>query len=131
MKEQFQGALHEKQYYEKLDFCKSVYKFFLTITRKPVYSCFYWEDSHWIKNISSVIRQKGESQNECFKKTNHVKFSEKNPNVSYRLIRTRTRAYQGVKNVRFFRKICLALFSWNIRFEMRPFALLPTICRLK
>ena len=26
---------------------------------------------------SSVIRQKGESQNECFKKTKHVKFSEK------------------------------------------------------
>ena len=26
---------------------------------------------------SSVIRQKGESQNGCFKKTKHVKFSEK------------------------------------------------------
>ena len=26
---------------------------------------------------SSVIRQKGESQNECFKKTKHAKFSEK------------------------------------------------------
>ena len=25
---------------------------------------------------SSVIRQKGESQNGCFKKTNHIKFSE-------------------------------------------------------
>ena len=29
------------------------------------------------KNISSVIRQKGESQNGCFKKTKHAKFSEK------------------------------------------------------
>ena len=30
-----------------------------------------------LKLISSVIRQKGESQNACFKKTKHVKFSEK------------------------------------------------------
>ena len=29
------------------------------------------------KNMWSVIRQKGESQNGCFKKTNHEKFSEK------------------------------------------------------
>ena len=29
------------------------------------------------KNISSVIRQKGESQNGCFKKTKEAKFSEK------------------------------------------------------
>ena len=28
---------------------------------------------------SSVIRQKGESQNECFKKTKHAKFFEKRP----------------------------------------------------
>ena len=35
---------------------------------------------------SSVIRQKGESQNGCFKKTKHAKFSEK-----------RTCAYQGVR----------------------------------
>ena len=27
--------------------------------------------------LSSVIRQKGELQNECFKKTKHAKFSEK------------------------------------------------------
>ena len=35
-----------------------------------LYFLRYWE-------ISSVIRQKGESQNECFKKTKHAKFSEK------------------------------------------------------
>ena len=28
-------------------------------------------------NIWSVIRQKGESQNECYKKTRHIKFYEK------------------------------------------------------
>ena len=46
------------------------------------------------------LRQKGESQNRCFKKTKHVKFSEKT-NISNPQIRT--------------------------RFEIRPFALLPTI----
>ena len=51
--------------------------------------------------IASVIRQKGESLNGCFKKTKHVKFSEKT-NISNSLIRTRTCAYQGVRNVRFF-----------------------------
>ena len=29
-----------------------------------------------------------------------------------------------------FRKICRALFSWNTRFQIRPFALLPTISSL-
>ena len=45
---------------------------------------------------SSVIRQKRESQNGCFKKTKHAKFSEK-----------RT----GDKKCLFFRKIWFALFS--------------------
>ena len=40
--------------------------------------------------ISLVIRQKGESQDTCFKKTKHSKFSEK-----------QTCAYQEVRNVRF------------------------------
>ena len=31
----------------------------------------------WIIHKSSVIRQKGESQNGCYKKTKHAKFSEK------------------------------------------------------
>ena len=30
-----------------------------------------------LPHISSVIKQKGESQNGCFKKTKHAKFSEK------------------------------------------------------
>ena len=42
-------------------------------------------------------------------------------NISYPLIRTRTCAYQGVRNVRFW-KIWHDLFSWNTRFEIRPFA---------
>ena len=31
----------------------------------------------FFKKNSSVIRQKGESQNRCYKKTKHAKFSEK------------------------------------------------------
>ena len=57
---------------------------------------------------SSVIRQNGESQNRCFKKTKHAKFSEK---------RTFLTPLYG--------KIWRALFSWNTRFEIRSFALLP------
>ena len=72
----------------------------------------------------SVIRQKGESRNGCFKKTKHFKFSEKRTFLTP-LIRTRTYVYQGVRNI-FFRKIWRALFSWNTHFEIYPFALLPT-----
>ena len=45
----------------------------------------------------SVIRRKIESQNGCFKKAKHAKFSEK-AKISYPLIRTEMCAYQGVKN---------------------------------
>ena len=40
----------------------------------------------------SVIRQKGESQNGCFKKRKHTGFSKKKI-ISYPLIQTRTCAY--------------------------------------
>ena len=42
----------------------------------------------------SVIRQKDESQNGCFKKTKHAKFSEKRT-FFYPLIRTRTCSNEG------------------------------------
>ena len=45
---------------------------------------------------SSVIRKKGESCNGGNKKTKHEK-----TNNSYPLLRTRTCAHQGVRNVRF------------------------------
>ena len=50
--------------------------------------------------VSSVIRQKGKSQNGCFKKTKHAKFSEKT-NISYRL----TCAYQRIRNVCFSKNL--------------------------
>ena len=70
---------------------------------------------------TSVLRQKGGSENRCFKKTKHGIFSKKTK-ISYPLIRTST---QRVKYVCFW-KIWRGLFSWNTLFEIRPFALLPT-----
>ena len=48
---------------------------------------------------SLAMRQKGESQNGCYKKTKQAKFYEKGTFLS--LIRTRKCAYQGVRNVPF------------------------------
>ena len=74
-------------------------------------------------NKSSVKRQKGESQNGCFKKTKHAKFSEKRTFLTrwYAQVRVHIRGLE----MYVFRKIWCALFSWNIRFEIHPFALLP------
>ena len=63
---------------------------------------------------SSVIRQKGKSQNGCFKKTKHVKFSEKT-NISNPLIRT-------VRNVHFFGKLGVLCF---LEIPVSRFVLLP------
>ena len=42
-------------------------------------------------NISSGIRQKGESQNECFKKAKHAKISEKQTFLTSRYAHVRVR----------------------------------------
>ena len=55
---------------------------------------------------SSVIRQKGESQNWCFKETKHAKFSEKRTFVTPWCART----YQGVRNVRFSENLACFVF---------------------
>ena len=68
-------------------------------------------NSERLKGVNtSLIRQKGESQNGCFKNTKHVKFSEKT-NISYPLICTRTCAYQGVRNDRFFDVTCFVFLK--------------------
>ena len=46
-------------------------------------------------------------------------------NISYPLISTLACAYQGLRNI--FRKFGVLCFSCNTRFEVRTFALLPTI----
>ena len=55
---------------------------------------------------SSVLSQKGESQNWCFKKTKHAKFSEKWTFVTPWCART----YQGVRNVRFSENLACFVF---------------------
>ena len=47
-------------------------------------------------------------------------------NISHPLKRTHTCAYQGVRNIRFLEN-STSFFSCYLRFEIRPFALLPTI----
>ena len=60
----------------------------------------------WEKLKSSVIRQKGESQNGCFKKTKHAKFFEKRTFLASWY----ARAYQGVRNVRFSENLACFVF---------------------
>ena len=72
----------------------------------------------------SIIREKGESQNGCFKKTKHSKFSAKTN--TFTPWYAHVCAYQGVKKCLFLRKIWRVLFSWNTCFEIRPFTSLPT-----
>ena len=54
----------------KIPFSKQNTCHFFTLKENQLYSV----SKH---NIASAIRQKGESQNGCYKKTKHVKFSEK------------------------------------------------------
>ena len=56
---------------------------------------------------SSVIRQKGQSQNGCFKKTKHVNSSEKRIFLTPLI---RTYAYQGVRNVRSLENVMCFVF---------------------
>ena len=77
-----------------------------------------------LRKISSVTRQKGESQNGCFKKTKHAKFSEKT-NISFLLIRTR----QEVRNVRFTENLACFVFLKH-PFWDSPFSLITTISAL-
>ena len=66
--------------------------------------------------IPSVTRQKGESQNGCFKKTKHVKF------ISSPVICTCTCAYQGGRKCSFLGKFGVICF---LETPVLRFALLP------
>ena len=87
-------------------------------------ACFHIRRTLVSVHNSSVLWQKGESQNGGNKNTKHAKFSEKRT-FFYPLIRTRTCTYQGVKNVRFSEN-WRALYSCYLRFEIRSFAIVPT-----
>ena len=84
-----------------------------------------WKRFKWFRFKALVIRQKGKFQNGCFKKIKHVKFSEKRTFLTpwYAQIHLRIRGQE----IFVFSKIWRA-FSWNSRFEIRPFVLLPTKC---
>ena len=71
--------------------------------------------------ISSVIRQKGETQNGCFKKTRHATFSEKR--TFFTPIRTRTYVcVSGGKKCSFFGKFGVLCFFETpvLRFAFLP-----------
>ena len=78
---------------------------------------------------SSVIIQKGKSQNGGNKKRKHATFSAKT-NISYSLIRNRTCAYQGVRNVRLFEKFGVLCFLVTsvVRFAFLPYYQLNVVC---
>ena len=82
----------------------------------------------WIK--TSVIRQKSELQNGYLKKTKHATFSRKQTFLTPWYAHVRMHIREAIK-VRFsVGMLCFVvffgIFFWNIRFEIRLFALLPT-----
>ena len=68
----------------------------------------FLDDTFIYQCSSSIIRQKGESQNGGNKKTKEIKFSEK-MKISYPLIRIHTCAYQGVRNVSYSENLAYVL----------------------
>ena len=62
--------------------------------------------------LSSVVRQKGESQNGCFKKIKHAKFFEKEHFLPLDIatLLLASCAYQGVLNVRFSENLACFVF---------------------
>ena len=92
-------------------FCQILFK-------QPVFlGCGVYE----LNFSSSVIRQKGESRNGCFKKRKHGKFSEKR--IFLTLIRTRTCVcVSGGKKCWFFGKFGVLYF---LETAVLRFALLP------
>ena len=59
------------------------------------------------KSSSSVIRQKDESQNECYNKRMHAKYFVKRTFLTPLI---RTCAYQGVRNIRFSENLTYFVF---------------------
>ena len=71
--------------------------------------------------ISWVIRQKGESQNGCFKKAKHSKFSEKRTFLTSGMFTYA--CVSGVRNIRFFGKFGVLFFleTHVLRFSLFPY----------
>ena len=76
-------------------------------------------------NTVSVIRQKGEFSKRVFEENKVRKIFRKNEHFLPSDMNTWV-CVSGGKKCSFVRKIRRALFSWNTRFEIHPFALLQT-----
>ena len=76
---------------------------------------------------SSVIRQKGESQNGCFKKTKHAKFP-KNEHFLPPDPHKYTNTYQGVRNVRFTENLA-CFVSLKHPFRDSPFCIITDVIK--
>ena len=92
---------------EKLkDFTR--YKLRGTLLSNLLVSFTMWKVNVISNQSSSVLEQKGESQNWGNKKTNHAKFSKKR--TFFTPIGTRTCAYQGVRNNQFLESLACFIF---------------------
>ena len=84
---------------------------------------FDWDVAVWIK--PSVIRQKGESQKGCFKKTKHAKFSEKGKFLNPWYVHVRQKLYIKNYNKRVIEMhYCEEMGSSKIVLSSEPFAIL-------
>ena len=64
-------------FYIHISTCAYYSQFFFQILKLKVLKLWIIHILNMLQSKLSVIRQKGESQNVCFKKTKHIKFSEK------------------------------------------------------
>ena len=64
------------KYLKKYQQCQKIFHFYTPWKRQKIKGFLTFSKGIEMENLS-VIRQKGESQNGCFKKKKHVKFSEK------------------------------------------------------
>ena len=84
-------------FFDSKHFCEENYAVSVTLIKTSQINVFFkvscqsikWSNVRFFICKSLVIRQKGESQNRCFKKTKHVRFSQNRTFVTP-LIRTRT-----------------------------------------
>ena len=100
----------------------------------PFFKARQWKLTKNAIMLSSVMRKKGESQNECFKKTKHAKFSEKRTFLTpwYAHVRKTNISYppdthmyvcvSGGKKCSFFKKLDVLYF---LETPVLRFALLP------
>ena len=116
-------------FFVKLGFGLSVFWFFMFLYFLFLLFCsIFWIRCHLkrLNNIlianSAVIRQKSESQNRCFKKTKHAKFSEKRTFLTPWYAHV-TCAYQGIRNVRFSENLVCFVFLKHLFWDS-PFCLI-------